>query len=81
MSEIISKIQKNSSSRSAQRLSLTERIKNSGLSSNPFCRRCTRKNFICVYIKNDRCSKYVQSDVEGSYNAIIATRTDKILKE
>ena len=80
MSEIMSKIKKNSS-RTSVRLSSANRINSLGFISALFYRRCLLKDFLYVCLRDDRCSEYVRSGVEKNCNAKMSSRTDKILKE
>ena len=80
MSEIMSGIKKNSS-RTSVRLSSADRIDSLGFTSAPFCRRCLSKGFLCVCLRDGRCSECVRSGVEKNCNAKMSSRTDKILKE
>ena len=80
MSEIISKIKKNSS-RTFVRLSSANRINSLDFISAFFYRRCLLKDFLCVYLRDDRCSEYIRSSVEKNCNAKMSSRIDKVLKE
>src|SRR5438105_13430696 len=80
MSEIMSEIKKNSS-RTSVPLSSANRINSLGFTSALSCRRYLSKGFLCVCLRDGRCSECVRSGVEKNCNAKMSSRTDKILKE
>jgi len=76
----MSRIKKNSS-RTFVRLSSANRINSLDFISTLFCHRYLLKDFLCVCLRDGRCSKYIRSGVEKNCNAKMSSRIDKILKE
>ena len=69
------------SPRSVRRASFCRKIEENASPFDSFCERCIKYKLSCLYLQDYRCFVCVRSDVEGSCDAKMSTRTDKTLKK